>query len=447
MVEPITLLSREERIKRIKKARYNLFFLGSPDVTVDFLTDSGTGAMSENQWAGLMQGDESYAGSTSFAKFKKATQKILGFPLVIPVHQGRGAESVFNKVLLKEGDVIAGNTPFDTTRAHIENRGAIIIDVTCKEAFLGKSRFGFKGNVDVKKLERALSQHKGRIGYLLMTITCNSVGGQPVSLKNIKEVAQLAKKYKVRLFYDIARFAENSFFVKERESQYRSWPIRRIVFETMKYADGVLMSAKKDAIVNMGGFIAVRNLALYRKLAPQAILYEGFLNYGGMSGRDMETVATGLYEGTEESYLRHRVGQTRYLGEALQKIGIPVILPIGGHAVYINAAKLLPHVPWHNFPAHALAVALYIEGGIRGVEIGSLMEGRDPKTGENRKAKQELLRLAIPRRVYSREHFDYTIGIFKKILKIKKQIRGVKFVYEAPVLRHFSSTFKLLIQA
>lgn len=444
MVEPITLLSRAERIKRIKHARYNLFFLDSPDVAVDFLTDSGTGAMSENQWAALMQGDESYAGSTSFMRLKKAVQKILGFSFVIPVHQGRGAESVFNKVLLKEGDIIVGNTPFDTTRAHIENRGATIIDATCKEAFTEKSRFGFKGNVDIKKLERALAQNKGRVGYVLMTITCNSVGGQPVSLQNIKEVSRLAKKYNVRLFYDIARFAENSFFVKERERRYRHWPIQRIVLETMKYADGVLMSAKKDAIANMGGFIAIRNLALYRALAPQAILYEGFLNYGGMSGRDMETVATGLYEGIEEAYLSHRIGQTRYLGEALHKIGIPVILPVGGHAVYINAAKLLPHIPWHSFPAHALAVALYIEGGIRGVEIGSLMEGRDPKTGENRRARQELLRLAIPRRVYSEEHFDYTIGIFKKILKIKKQIRGVGFVYEAPVLRHFSSTFKFL---
>src|SRR3989338_7941710 len=280
MVEPLTMRTRKEREGLIKKAGYNLFFINSADVMIDFLTDSGTGAMSENQWAGLMQGDESYAGSTSFTRLKNAVQKILGFPFVIPVHQGRGAESVFNKVLLKKGDVIAGNTPFDTTRAHIENRGAKIIDVTRREAFSEKSRFGFKGNVDAKRLERALSQNKGKIGYILMTITCNSVGGQPVSLKNIKEVARLAKKYKVRLFYDIARFAENSFFVKEREKRYRSWPIQRIVLETMKYADGVLMSAKKDAIANMGGFIALRDPALYKKLAPQAILYEGFLNYG-----------------------------------------------------------------------------------------------------------------------------------------------------------------------
>lgn len=444
MVEPIAQLSRRERIKRIKKARYNLFFLNSSDVTIDFLTDSGTGAMSQNQWSALMRGDESYAGSTSFKRFKEAIFKILGFPFVVPVHQGRGAESIFNKALLQDGHIVTGNAPFDTTRAHIENRGAKIIDATCEEALSEKSLFKFKGNVDLRRLKNVLVKNKGKIGYILLTITCNSVGGQPVSLQNIKETAKLAKKYNIPLFYDIARFAENSFFIKKWEKGYRYWPISKIILETMKYADGVLMSAKKDAIANMGGFIAVRDQSLYRKLAPYAILYEGFINYGGMSGRDMETVAEGLYEGIDEAYLSHRVGQTRYLGEALSRSGIPTIFPYGGHAVYVNAAKLLPHIPWHRFPAHALAIALYIEGGIRSVEIGSLMEGRDPKTGENRKAKKELLRLAIPRRVYSQEHFDYTIGIFKKILKIKKQIRGVKLIYEAPILRHFSSTFKLL---
>ena len=444
MVEPVTLLSRGERTKRIKKARYNLFFLNSPDVAIDFLTDSGTGAMSENQWSVLMQGDESYAGSTSFARLKGSIKKIMGFPFVIPVHQGRGAEAVFNKVMLQNGNIVVGNSPFDTTRAHIETRGATITDVTCGEAFSAKSAFGFKGNLDIKKLERALSANKGRVGYVLVTITCNSVGGQPVSLENIKAAARTAKKYKVPLFYDIARFAENSYFIKEREKRYHNTSIQNIVLETMKYADGVLMSAKKDAIVNMGGFIALRSAELYRSLSPQAILYEGFLNYGGMSGRDMEALAEGLREGTEEAYLKHRIGQTRYLGETLRKLGVPVIFPIGGHAVYIDAAKFLPHIPWNQFPAQALAIALYIEGGIRSVEIGSIMEGRDPKTGENRRARHELLRLAIPRRVYSREHFDYAVEVFKKLIKAKKQIHGVKFAYEAPVLRHFSSTFKLL---
>ncbi|OGZ93420.1 MAG: tyrosine phenol-lyase [Candidatus Sungbacteria bacterium RIFCSPLOWO2_01_FULL_47_32] len=443
MVEPLTMRTRKEREGLIKKAGYNLFFINSADVMIDFLTDSGTGAMSENQWAALMQGDESYAGSSSFIRFKKAVQKVLGFPFVIPTHQGRGAESVFNTVLLNDGDSVTGNSPFDTTRAHIENRGSKIIDVTSGEAFSKKSLHGFKGNVNLKKLERVLIKNK-TIRYVLLTITCNSVGGQPVSLENIRGVAKIAKKCSVPLFYDIARFAENSFFIKEREKRYRNWPISKIVLETMRHADGVLMSAKKDAIANMGGFIAMRDPLLYKKLAPQAILHEGFLNYGGMSGRDMETVAKGLYEGIEESYLRHRIEQARYLGESLHKAGVPVLRPIGGHAVYVNASEFLPHISWDRFPAHALAISLYIEGGIRGVEIGSLMEGRNPETGENRKARFELLRLAIPRRVYSREHFDYTIDVFKKIVKDKGRIKGMKFNYESPILRHFSSTFKLL---
>ncbi|KKU50570.1 MAG: tyrosine phenol-lyase [Parcubacteria group bacterium GW2011_GWA2_47_10] len=405
MVEPLTMRTRKEREGLIKKAGYNLFFINSADVMIDFLTDSGTGAMSENQWAALMQGDESYAGSSSFIRFKKAVQKVLGFPFVIPTHQGRGAESVFNTVLLNDGDSVTGNSPFDTTRAHIENRGSKIIDVTSGEAFSKKSLHGFKGNVNLKKLERVLIKNK-TIRYVLLTITCNSVGGQPVSLENIRGVAKIAKKCSVPLFYDIARFAENSFFIKEREKRYRNWPISKIVLETMRHADGVLMSATKE--------------------------------------RDMETVAKGLYEGIEESYLRHRIEQARYLGESLHKAGVPVLRPIGGHAVYVNASEFLPHISWDRFPAHALAISLYIEGGIRGVEIGSLMEGRNPETGENRKARFELLRLAIPRRVYSREHFDYTIDVFKKIVKDKGRIKGMKFNYESPILRHFSSTFKLL---
>ncbi len=443
MVEPIRLTTKEERIRKIRKAGYNLFFLDSRDVTIDFLTDSGTGAMSEDQWAALMQGDESYAGSTSFLRLKKAIQKILGFQYIIPAHQGRGAESVFNRVLVADGNVITGNTPFDTTRAHIENRGGEIIDAVCKEAHDLESNFQFKGNVDLKKLEKTLKRFKKRMSYILLTMTCNSVGGQPISLENIKGVAKLAKQYHVSLFYDIARFAENAFFIKEREKKYNNWPITKIVLEVMKYSDGVLMSAKKDAIANMGGFIAVRSQELYDRLSPFAILLEGFLNYGGMSGRDMETVAQGLYEGIDEEYLRYRIGQTKYFGESLHELGIPVIRPIGGHAVYCYGGALLRHIPWDRFPAQALAIALYIEGGVRGVEIGSIMEGRDPKTKENRQSRDELLRLAIPRRVYTKEHLDYIIDVFKIILETKEQIRGVKFKYEAPILRHFSSTFRL----
>lgn len=441
MVEPIRFLTRDERIRKIRKAEYNLFFLNSEDVAIDLLTDSGTGAMSEDQWAALMRGDESYAGSRSFRRFQEAIQKILGFPYIIPAHQGRGAESVFNRALVKEGGIIIGNSPFDTTRAHIENRDGIIIDVTCREAHDQKSMFGFKGNVDIKKFEKTIKQHRKKIAYALLTITCNSVGGQPVSLENIKAVAKIAKKYDIRLFYDIARFAENSFFIQEREKKYKNWEIKDIILETMKYADGVLMSAKKDAIANMGGFIAVRSEKLYQELSPYAILLEGFLNYGGMSGRDMETVAQGLYEGIDENYLRYRIGQTRYFGESLHELGVPVIRPIGGHAVYVDAGAFLQHIPREKFPGQALAIALYIESGIRGVEIGSCMLGRDPHTKENRKAPRELLRLALPRRVYSKEHLDYAIDAFASLASRKNTIRGVKFKYEAPILRHFSSTF------
>lgn len=443
MVEPIRLLTREERIKKIRKAGYNLFFLNSEDVAVDLLTDSGTGAMSEDQWAALMQGDESYAGSTSFKRLQKAIQKILGFPYVIPAHQGRGAESVFNRTLIREGNLIIGNTPFDTTRAHIENCNGVIIDATCREAHEPKSAYEFKGNVDLKKFEKVVKRHHKKIAYALLTMTCNSVGGQPVSLENIKEISKIAKKYKVPLFYDIARFAENAFFIKEREKKYKNWLIKDIILEMMKCADGVLMSAKKDAIANMGGFIAVRSEKLYQELVPYAILLEGFLQYGGMSGRDMETVAQGLCEGIDENYLRHRIGQTKYLGESLHDAGVPVIRPIGGHAVYVDAGAFLPHIPRDKFPGNALAIALYIESGIRGVEIGSLMLGRDPHTKENRKAPRELLRLALPRRVYSQEHLDYVIEAFARLIPHKDKIRGVKFRNETAILRHFSSTFSL----
>src|SRR3989344_8294459 len=443
MVEPIRILTKQERTAKIRRAGYNLFFLKSEDVTIDLLTDSGTGAMSEHQWAGLMEGDESYAGSTSFFRLKKAVADILGFRLVIPTHQGRGAEAAFNKAVLKKGDIVTGNSPFDTTRAHIEHVGATIVDATCKEAFSFKNTSAFKGNVDIKKLERTLKQCGDTVAYVLLTMTCNSMGGQPISLANIKDVARLCTAYKRPLYYDIARFAENAFFIQEREKKYRTWSVHAIVREMMKHADGALMSAKKDAIVNMGGFIALRSAELYGRISPYSILNEGFLHYGGMSGRDMEALAVGLHEGTEEKYLRHRVGQTAYLAESLHRMNVPVIRPAGGHAVYVNAGLMLPHIPWNNFPAQALAIAVYIEGGIRGVEIGSIMEGRDPNTRESRRAHTELLRLAIPRRVYSQEHLDHVIETFRAVAHHKKRISGVRFRHEAPILRHFSSTFRL----
>lgn len=444
MVEPIRLISRAERIKKIKRAGYNLFFLNSEDVYIDLLTDSGTGAMSENQWATMMQGDESYAGSTSFRNLQKSVRSLLGFRHIIPVHQGRGAEQVFNKIFVRPGMVVPGNAHFDTTRAHIENCGGIPIDCTIKDAYAPNSGHAFKGNVDIAKLEKILKKYQSKVAYVLITITCNQVGGQPVSMENIKAVSRLCKKYKIGLFFDMARFAENAYFIKIRESKYKNKSIRSIVREMMGYADGALMSAKKDAIVNIGGFIALRDKETYRALSPTAILMEGFLHYGGMSGRDMEALAVGLSEATEEEYLRHRVSQVKYLIDNFSKIGIPVLKPAGGHAVYIDAGRMLPHIPRDKFPGQTLAIAAYIEGGMRAVEIGSIMQGRDSKTKENRRARMELLRLAIPRRVYSQEHLDYVVSVFAQILQTQSSLRGVRFSYESPTLRHFSSRFKFL---
>ena len=443
-VEKIHLLPKKERARRIKRAGYNLFFLNSEDIYIDFLTDSGTGAMSEDQWAGIMRGDESYAGSTSFRNLKRAVQNITGFTYVLPVHQGRGAENVFNGALVKSGMVVPGNAPFDTTRAHIEYAGGTPLDCTIRDAYQWKSSHPFKGNVDLRLLEKALSAYRGRTAHILVTVTCNQVGGQPVSLENITAVSRLARRFRVKLFFDGARFAENAYFIKEREKGMEKKKIPWIVREMMRYADGMLMSSKKDAIVNMGGFIALRDKEIFSLLAPRGILMEGFLHYGGMSGRDMEALAVGLREGIEEDYLRHRVAQVRYLGEGLLKTGVPVLTPVGGHAVYIDATRMLPRIPWYEFPGHALAVAAYLEGGIRGVEIGSIMEGRDPATEKNKRARQELLRLAIPRRVYSQEHVDYVLEVFKRIWQNRKKIHGVGFMKEAPILRHFSSRFKIL---
>lgn len=443
MVEPIRLLSRKERLKRIKKVGYNVFFLNSEDVYVDLLTDSGNGAMSEDQWSSLMRGDESYAGSTSFRNLQKAVRKILGFPYIIPTHQGRGAENVFNSLVVQENMVVPGNAHFDTTRAHIEHNRGIPIDCTIAAAYNFNSRHPFKGNINLKKLEQTLKKYDKRVAYVLATVTCNQVGSQPVSLENIQAVSRIVRRYRKKLFFDIARFAENAFFIKERERRYRLWTIQKIVLEMMRHADGVLMSAKKDAIVNIGGFLALCDKKLFQELQPRAILMEGFLHYGGMAGRDMEALSMGLWEGINEDYLRYYTGQVRYLGEGLKNIGIPILQPSGGHAVYIDAGRFLTHIPWHQFPGHALAIAAYIEGGVRGVEVGSLMEGRDQKTSKNRRARQELMRLALPRRVYSKEHLDHVIATFQSLKKNRRSIRGVKFVAESSALRHFSSRFRL----
>ncbi len=441
-VEKIRLITREDRIKKIEKAGLNPFALDSRDVFIDLLTDSGTGAMSQEQWAGLMLGDESYAGSINFEHLGNAVRDILGFPYVLPTHQGRGAEHVLDFIMVKEGNVVPGNMHFDTTKAHIEHRKGVAIDCTIDAIYNPATEHPFKGNIDLKKLEAALDENKGRVAYVLVTMTCNSGGGQPVSLANIREVHKISKKHGVPLFFDIARFAENAFFIKERE--HPGMNIKEIVKKVMSYADGCTMSAKKDAIVNIGGFIAIRDEGLYRRLCSVNVLFEGFPTYGGLAGRDMEAIAIGLYEGINEDYLAHRVGQVRYLGEKLDEAGIPIVKPVGGHAVYINAKKFFPHIPQEQFPAHTLAVELYIGGGVRAVEIGTLLAGRDPKTGKNILPELELTRLTIPRRVYTKEHIDYVVEVVKRVYERRNKVKGLKFSYEAPILRHFQSRFKRL---
>ena len=444
MTEAIKLIPKKERIKKLNEAGLNVFNLKSDDVYIDLLTDSGTGAMSQEQWAAVMRGDESYAGSRSFERMRKSIQDITGLTYVLPTHQGRGAEHVFDKVLIKEGQVVPGNAHFDTTKAHIENRGGRAIDCTVAEAFNPEVWHPFKGNLDLEKLESVLKSQKENIAYILITITCNSVGGQPVSLGNIKRISEIAKRHKTLLFFDGARFAENAYFIKAREKGCLRKSIAAIIKEMMNCVDGMLMSAKKGAIANMGGFIALRDEDLYKQLIPTGVLMEGFPTYGGMSGRDMEALAVGLQEGIEEDYLSHYIGQVRYLGERLDWEGIPIINPIGGHAVCIDAKRFLPYVPRSQFPAQALTCEIYLEGGVRAVEIGTVLAGRDPETKENIYPALELVRLAVPRRVYGKEHLDYAVETIVKVWQKRHSIVGLEFVYESPTLRHFQSTFKRL---
>jgi tryptophanase len=396
--------------------------------------------MSDRQWSAMMLGDESYAGATSYFKLKAAIKDILGFDHYLPTHQGRAAENVLFSVLVKEGDIVPGNTHFDTTKGHIEFRKASALDCTIDEAYDITIDHPFKGNVDLEKLQKALKEiPTEKIPFIIVTITCNSAGGQPVSMENIKSVSKLAKKYSIPLVFDSARFAENAYFIKTREKAYQDKSIREIVKEMFSYADAMTMSSKKDAIVNMGGFIGLRSEELFKKASVFNILFEGYVTYGGMSGRDMNAVAQGLYEGTEFAYLESRIGQVAYLGQMLKDYGIPVQYPFGGHAIFVDAKKFLPKVPRDEYIAQTLAVELYIEAGVRGVEIGTLLADRDPITRENRYPKMELLRLAIPRRTYTSNHMDYIAVGMKNVYDRRDEIsEGLKIVSEAPIMRHFT---------
>jgi len=440
MVENIYNSTREQRENWIKDASFNLFNLKSEQVFIDLLTDSGTGAMSDKQWSAIMLGDESYAGASSYYKLKEAVRDITGFNYFLPTHQGRAAENVLFSVLVKEGDLVPGNSHFDTTKGHIEFRKATAVDCTIDEASDITCWHPFKGNVDIKKLENVLKTNPSdKISCIIVTITNNTAGGQPVSMSNLKEVSKLSRKYGVKFIIDSARFAENAYFIKVREEGYADKDIRDIAREMFSYADGITMSSKKDAIVNMGGFIGFREEGLFRQASTFNIIYEGFITYGGMSGRDMNALAQGLYEGTEFSYLESRINQVAHLGTKMKEYGIPVLEPFGGHAVFIDAKKFLPDVPIEEFPAQTLALELYIEGGVRGVEIGALMADRDPVTRQNRFPDLEMVRLAIPRRVYTDNHMDYIAAVVRNVFERRNQIRkGVKINWEAPIMRHFT---------
>ncbi|MBO7188423.1 MAG: tryptophanase [Tidjanibacter sp.] len=439
MVEPIRKSTREEREQWIREAHYNVFQLRSEQVYIDCITDSGTGAMSDRQWAAMMLGDESSAGAKSFFHLKEVINRLTGFEYVIPTHQGRAAENVLFSHLVKEGDVVPGNSHFDTTKGHIESRKATALDCTIDEAKDTQLELPFKGNVDPAKLEKALAEHAEKVPFIIVTITNNTAGGQPVSMQNLREVRAIADRYGKRVVLDSARFAENAYFIKTREDGYSDRSIKEIVAEMFSLADGMTMSAKKDGIVNMGGFIATRHEDWYEGAKRFCIPFEGYLTYGGMNGRDMEALAVGLDENTEFGNLDTRIRQVQYLAARLDEFGIPYQRPAGGHAIFVDASKILTNVPKEEFPAQTLTIELYLEAGIRGCEIGYILADRDPVTRENRFGGLDLLRLCVPRRVYTNNHLDGIAVALKNVFDRREEItRGVRIAWEAELMRHFT---------
>ncbi len=440
MAETIRRSTHDERNEWIESAKYNLFGLKSDQVFIDLLTDSGTGAMSDKQWSAMLLGDESYAGARSYYTMKEMICDLLGFEYFIPTHQGRAAENLLYSAIVKEGDVLPGNSHFDTTKGHIEFRKATAIDCTIDEAKDTQLEHPFKGNMDLEKLEAVLIEYpKERIPAVVLTVTNNTAGGQPVSMENIKGVSEICRKYGVILQIDGARFAENAYFIKTREKGFEEKTIKEIVREMFSYVDAMTMSSKKDAIVNIGGFLAMKSGDLWKKCKMYCILNEGFITYGGMSGRDMEALAQGLDEGTEFDYLETRIMQVEYLGKKLDEYGIPYQRPAGGHAIFVDAKKILTNVSKEEFVAQTLAIELYLEAGIRAVEIGALLADRDPKSRENRYPELEFLRLAIPRRTYTNNHMDVIAVALKNVFDRRETItRGYKITFEEPIMRHFT---------
>lgn len=444
-VEPIRFTTKEERIVTVRNAHYNPFLISADDVMIDLLTDSGTSAMSSAQWAGIVNGDESYAGSRSFFRFEKSVQKITGMPIVIPTHQGRAAEKILFTVIGGKGKFVVSNTLFDTTRANIEFSEAVGIDFPCEESNDTATEFPFKGNIDLQALELFLAQHgASAVSMCIMTITNNSCGGQPVSMANIRDAHAICKRHGVLFYIDACRFAENAYFIKQREKGYADKSILEIVNEIFSYGDGCTMSAKKDAFANIGGFLALRDETLATQFRNLLILTEGFTTYGGLAGRDLEAIAIGLEEVIDENYLHYRIRSSEYLCQILDRAGVPVMKPAGGHAIYLDAGRMLPHISAEQYPGQALCCELFVEGGIRSVEIGSLMFGKYDANGKLIPSRMELVRLAIPRRVYTQSHIDYVAEVVIAVWEKRESIKGLRIVKEADVLRHFTAELELL---
>jgi tryptophanase len=444
-VEPLYFNTREEREIILKKAHYNLFLIKAKDVLIDLLTDSGTSAMSSRQWAGIMEGDESYAGSESFLHFESTVRSITGMKYIVPTHQGRAAEKILFSTLGSKGKYFLSNTLFDTTRANIEYSGAEGIDLLCPEGKQPSLVAPFKGNIDLAALEKTIQEKRAEnIPLVMITITNNSGGGQPVSMENIREAKKICKKYNIPLYIDACRFAENSWFIKQREKGYENVSVEKIAQEIFSYADGATMSAKKDAFGNIGGFLAINDDKLAYECRNLLIITEGFPTYGGLAGRDLEALAIGLKEVMQEDYLRYRIRSIEYIGEKLDAAGVPYMKPTGGHAVYLDAKSFLPHIPPHQLPGQALACALYIEGGIRSVEIGTLMFGKYDEKGNTVSPPMELVRLAIPRRVYTQSHIDYVAECIVEVYKKRHELKGLKIKMETPLLRHFTAEMEVM---
>ena len=445
VVESIKMTTKDDRRRAIEAAGYNTFLLKSEDVYIDLLTDSGTSAMSDNQWAGLMLGDEAYAGSRNFFNLERAVRDVFGFKYMVPTHQGRGAENLLSMIMIKPGQFVPGNMYFTTTRAHQERNGGTFADVIIDAAHDPACDHPFKGNVDLGKLQ-ALIDRVGaeKIPYMSLAVTVNMAGGQPVAMENLRAVKELCTKHKIPVMFDATRCAENAWFIKQREPGYAGRPLREILLEMMSFADGCTMSGKKDCLVNIGGFLAMNDEWLFMRAKELVVLFEGMPSYGGLAGRDMDGMARGIYEVLDEDYMAHRIGQVKYLGDQLLCAGVPIVVPVGGHAVFLDARSFLPHIPQEQFPAQALAAALYLEGGVRAMERGIVSAGRNKETGDHNRPKLEMVRITIPRRVYTDRHMDAVAEAVIALHQKRDQIRGLKMVYEAPTLRFFTSRFEPL---